>query len=86
MTSFFPGRRCFKGLDLEVDFWIRERRVACLDSRFSFLVGALWGRLVVREEGRVDLTGRGLEGGRGAWDVSMGKKVMGEGEADHFEC
>lgn len=45
---------------------MRERRVACLDSRFSFLVGALWGRLVVREEGREDLVGRGLDGGRGA--------------------
>ena len=54
---------------------MRERRVACLDSRFSFLVGALWGRLEVREEGRVDLIGRGLEGGRGAWDISMGDRV-----------
>lgn len=44
---------------------MRERRVACLDSRFNFLVGALWGRLDVRE-GREDLIGRILEGGRGA--------------------
>ena len=65
---------------------MRERRVACLDSRFSFLVGALWGRVVVREEGREDLIGRGLEGGRGAWDISMEERVDDGGEAYHDGC
>ena len=57
-------------------FWMRERRVACLDSRFSLLVGALCGGLETREEAREDLIGRGLEGGRGAWDISM-REIVG---------
>ena len=85
MTNFFPGRRRFNGLVFEDDFWIRERRVACLDSRFNFLVGALWGSLEVREEGRDDLIGRDLEGGRGAWEVSMGDRVNDGGKLYHFE-
>lgn len=64
---------------MEDDFWMRERRVACLDSRFNFLVGALWGRLEVREEEREDLIERGLEGGRGAWDISTEEKARMEG-------
>ncbi len=60
--------------------------MACLDSRFNFLVGALWGRLEVRGEGREDLIGRGLEGGRGAWDVSMGDRITEGGEAYHIGC
>ena len=65
---------------------MRERRVACLDSRFNLLVGALWGRWEVREEAREDLVGWGLEGGRGAWDVSRGDGVDDGGEAYHDGC
>ena len=64
---------------------MRERRVACLDSRFSFLVGALWGSLEVREEGREDLIGRAFEGGRGACKISMRDRVYG-GEMYHVDC
>lgn len=55
-----------------------------MDSRFSFLVGALWGGLVVREEGREDFIGRSLEGGRGACDISPETVRIVE-DAYHFE-
>jgi len=68
VTSFLEGRRRLLIFEPGAVFEMRDRRVACLDSRFRRLVGALEdvGRdlVVVGREGRVGL--RVGSGGLGA--------------------